>query len=96
MFAHRKDSFARIHQVFKYIWLFERKFQARNYGQLRILGGIKSVKKTAHEIIDFIGILCSKSHLSLSTLNPIAYGILSFSQLLVEGALFGLHLRKHG
>ena len=40
-----EPSFVEIHQVFREIWLFEHEFQAGNFGQLRIFGGIKFVNK---------------------------------------------------
>ena len=38
--------FVRIRQILIEIWLFEHEFQQRNFGQLRIFGGIKFAKKT--------------------------------------------------
>ena len=40
-----EPSFVRIHQVLKDIWLFEHKFQARNFDQLPTFGGIKLLNK---------------------------------------------------
>ena len=48
------SSFVGIHQVLREVWLFEHEFQARNLGQLSILGGIKFVNKLFIKSLDFI------------------------------------------
>ena len=40
-----ESLFVEICPVLREIWLFEREFQAKNFGQLRIFGGVKFVNK---------------------------------------------------
>ena len=51
-----EHSFVEIHQVLREIWLIEHEFQARNFGQPRIFGGIKFVNKLFIELLNFIHI----------------------------------------
>ena len=47
-------SFVRIRQVLREIWLFVHEFQAGNFGQLRIFGGMKFVNKLFIKLLDSI------------------------------------------
>ena len=49
-------SFLGIRQRLIEIWLFTNEFQNRNFGQLRSLGGIKSVNKLFIKFLHFTGI----------------------------------------
>ena len=51
-----EPSFVGIHQVLREMWLFEHEFQARNFGQLWIFGGIKFVNKLFIKLLNLIRI----------------------------------------
>ena len=49
-----EHSFVRIHKVLREMWLFEHEFQSRNFGKLRILGGIRFVNKLFIKLVNSI------------------------------------------
>ena len=51
-----EPSFVGSNHVLREIWLFEHKFRARNFGQSRIFGGIKSATKLFIKLLNFIRI----------------------------------------
>ena len=48
-----EPSFIEIRQVLREIWLLKHEFQARNFGQLRIFGGIKCVNKLYIKLLKY-------------------------------------------
>ena len=53
---HMHFKFVGIHEVLGEIWLFEHEFQARDFGQLWVFGGIKFASKLFIKLLDFIRI----------------------------------------
>ena len=51
-----EPSFVAILQVLREKWLFEHEFQARNFDQIWIFGGIKFVNKLFIELLNLIRI----------------------------------------
>ena len=49
-----EPSFVGIYQLLREIWVFEHEFHTRNFGQLRIFGGIKFVNKLFIKLLNFI------------------------------------------